>query len=136
MWSYTQYCTAIDSDTPAQCTQWQDLSGRVDPTQDDCSQLEITAPANTSVSGYWLGSSVYSSISPVLFQSFDTDANRSGGGWLLDYIGSDSSYQVMVPDLGTNTLEDYHSYLLLKQGQATFGSYRGNDRIIYWRESQ
>ncbi len=136
MWVHSEYCTAVDtSTTPDSCTAWQDLNQRVDPSQDACSQLDLTQPLTDITVAAWDGNSYPAGSTNVLFQAFDAVVNRGGGGWSLNYTGSASSYQVMVPALGTSTVNNYHPYLLLKQGQANFGSFRGHDRIIYWREN-
>ena len=137
MWAHTEYCTAVDTTpTPDICTHWQDLSKRVNPSADPCTQLTLTAPATTTVADYWSGGGSYGAGTQVLFRPFDGAVNRGGGGWRLNYTGSDDSYQVLAPGLGASTVNNYHPYLQLQQGQASFGGYRGHDRIIYWREVQ
>lgn len=131
VWAHTEYCAAVDA-TPT-CTQWTDLSASV--ASDSCTKLSFGAPSDTSVDDYWLVGTTYAVGSEVLFRPFDLTINRGGGGVRMSYTGSGNGLQELIPDLGSNTVETFHDYLLLQQGTVTFGIYRGNDNIIYMREA-
>lgn len=131
VWIHTEYCAAVDA-TPV-CTQWTDLSRSV--SNDDCSRLAITAPSDTALDGYWQGSTTYSAGSEALFQVFDSVQNRGGGGFRLNYTGGGNGIQTTVPDLGSDTVETWHDYLILEPGTVTFGIYKGREPVIYMREA-
>lgn len=140
IWVHTEYCTAVDA---SGCIAWQGLN-RAAPVRDSCTIMTLQSPVvaeSTEVgfSGCWQGGTSYSNpaIPPLCAaqtQPFDGLQNRGGAGWLLDYIGGGAGGAYIVPNLGSKTVNDFHPYLILQQGTANFGSYRGNDRIIYWRE--
>ena len=95
-------------------------------------------PADLSYQGAWIGGINYdASIASddFVFRTFDALLGRGGAGFRLAYTGTDSSAEYTLPQLiAPVTTENYHPYLLLVPGQISFGSYRGHDRIIYWRE--
>lgn len=129
VWAHSQYCAAVVSSV---CSQWVDLSKAA--MNDSCTKFSLSAPADTEVAAYWLGGNTFASATQALFRPFDLTQNRGGSAWLMRYIGGDDAVRVDVPALGSTTIETWHPYLLLQQGEISFGSYRGHDRIIYWRE--
>lgn len=131
VWVHTEYCSAVDG-TP-ECTQWTDLSRAA--SDDYCSRLAPAAPTDTSIDDYWQGGTSYGAGSEALFQVFDSVQNRGGGGFRMSYTGSGDGIQATVPDLGGDTVETFHDYLLLQQGIVTFGIYKGRDPVIYMREA-
>lgn len=136
VWLHTEACLAVDSSSPAICTSWQDLNRAQNPVIDSCSMVSVAAPSDVTILGLWQGSTDFSGSNPALFYSFDALQNRGGAGMNLNYTGAASGGDFWLPELGLATLENYHPYLLLQQGLVTFGSYRGHDRIIYWREKE
>lgn len=135
-WVHTEACLAVDSSSPAICTSWQDLNRTQNPVIDSCSLVTVAAPSDVTVLGLWQGSTDFSGANPALFYNFDALQNRGGAGMSLSYVGSANGGDFWLPELASATLENYHPYLLLQQGLVTFGSYRGHDRIIYWREKE
>jgi len=141
VWAHTEYCTALSGGA---CSQWADLNSAA-PVLDDCTVLRLQAPVvdpDTEVGfqGCWTGGNSYggSLVDPLCSASFmgvDPLRGRGGAGWLLNYIGGGAGGTYTVPHLqGGATLNNYHPYLILQQGTVNFGTYRGNDRVIYWRE--
>ena len=53
----------------------------------------------------------------------------------MRYTAGGTGTQVTVPDLGSDTVETFHDYLLLEPGVVTFGIYRGDDNVIFTREN-
>lgn len=140
IWVHTEYCMAVNA---SGCVAWQDLS-RAAPVRDSCTIMALQDPVvaeSTEVGfgGCWQGGVSYSDplVTPLCAaqaQTFDSLQNRGGTGWLLNYIGGGNGGTYITPSLGSKTVNDFHPYLILQQGSVNFGSYRGNDRIIYWRE--
>ncbi len=130
IWAHTEYCAAVDA-TPA-CTRWADLSRSV--PDDDCTMFPVAAPTDTAIEDHWQGGTAYGPGVDVRFRAFDLVVNRGGGGWRMRYTGGGTGTQVSVPDLGGDTVETYHDYLLLEPGVVTFGIYRGDDNVIFTRE--
>jgi len=122
MWAEPQYCNAQSSGV---CTDWQTK------TDDTCSLYTVSAPADTvvgedsgGINGYWVSGSDYSANSGI---SYTTDSNGHKAGWKIWYTAGGTGGTYSIPFIT-------HPYLVTKDGSASFGLYRGDDRIIYWRE--
>lgn len=144
MYARTEYCHAI---TAGICTDWQSNVG------DSCSLYNITPPAGTALGlaagndgqGYYqrasaaTTSSIFNFDDPGSAPSYSRvhvpDTNNHSAGWRLfcDGCGDGGSYTIPF-SFPFNSPSTVHPYLLHVDGVATFGQFRGDDRIIYWRE--
>jgi len=122
MWAEPQYCNAQSSGV---CTDWKTKS------DDTCSLFTVTAPTDTIVkesisgtNGYWVSGTDYSASSGI---TYTTDSNGYKAGWKIWYTGSSTGGTYTIPFVT-------HPYLITQDGSASFGLYRGDDRIIYWQE--
>lgn len=123
MWAWPQYCNAQASGI---CTDWQIK------TDDTCTIYTATAPTDTAVGensagdgkGYWNTGIDYSQTTGNVFV---TDINNHKAGWRIWYTGGGTGGTYTIPFTS-------HNYLITHDGSASFGLYRGDDRIIYWRE--
>jgi len=145
MYARTEYCGAISGGT---CTTWQHK------TDDSCTLYNINPPA-----GVQLGSSAGSIGTPGYYQRasatvtssvFDfgddgsaasyarvhvPDSNNHSAGWRLFYTVGDDGGNYTIPfQFPFNVDTSVHPYLLHVDGVASFGQFRGDDRIIFWRE--
>ncbi len=131
MWTQSQYCNAVSGST---CSDWQPK------TDDSCTLYSVTPPADTALGGAAVndGDGYYQRASPTVSSSvFDftassgrvhvPDTNGHSAGWQLFYTGAGTGGDFVIPFT-------VHPYLLNFDGTASFGLYRGDDRIIYWRE--
>lgn len=144
MYARTEYCHASASGV---CTDWQSN------VSDSCSLYNITPPAGTALGllaandgqGYYerasaaTTSSVFNFDDPGSAPSYARvhvpDTNQHSAGWRLfcDGCGDGGSYTIPF-SFPFNSPSTVHPYLLHVDGVATFGQFRGDDRIIYWRE--
>ena len=122
MWAEPQYCNAHNSGV---CNDWQTK------TDDTCSLFTVNAPVdttigvtNTGANGYWVSGTDYSANSGI---SYTTDSNDHKAGWRVWYTAGGTGGTYTIPFIT-------HPYLVTQDGSASFGLYRGDDRIIYWRE--
>ncbi len=122
MWAEPQYCNAQSSGV---CNDWKTKS------DDTCSLYSVNAPSGTVVGisngggkGYWVSGTDYSASSGI---SYATDSNNHKAGWLVWYTAGGTGGTYPIPFVN-------HPYLLTEDGSASFGLYRGDDRIIYWHE--
>lgn len=128
MWVQTQYCNAASAGS---CTDWIDISN------DSCTLFSVTPPADTSIGGSTAGdgSGYYKRL--VGIPEFDY-TNTSGLFYAPDSDNHNSGFNLFYTAGGTGG--DYtipfsaHPYLVSQPGKASFGLYRGDDRIIYQRE--
>lgn len=133
MWAQTQYCNAVSSGA---CSQW------LKTNNDSCTLYSITPPAETAIgatSGSIGGGAGYyrraaPSVSSGTFDYTGTsgrvhvaDTFNHNTGWQLFYTGSGVGGDYIIPFSS-------HPYLRTQDGTASFGQFRGDDRIIYWRE--
>jgi MSHA biogenesis protein MshQ len=104
---------------------------------DNCTQMVVTAATGTAGAGVIAGIAVGSSTSDLTYNS--TLINGEGG-LLFTAPGSDNSGSILLNvDHSAQTWLQYDwngdGTLQNHPGAtATFGQYRGHDRIIYWRE--
>jgi len=122
MWAEPQYCNAQSSGV---CTDWKTKS------DDTCSLFTVTAPTDTVVgatnsgtNGYWVSGTDYSASSGI---TYTTNSNGYKAGWKIWYTGGSTGGTYPIPFVT-------HPYLITQDGSASFGLYRGDDRIIYWQE--
>jgi len=122
MWAEPQYCNAHSSGV---CNDWQTK------TDDTCSLFTLNAPIDTIIgitnagaNGYWVSGTDYSANSGI---SYTTDSNGHKAGWRVWYTAGGTGGTYTIPFVT-------HPYLITQDGSASFGLYRGDDRIIYWRE--
>ena len=122
MWAEPQYC---DSQNSGVCTVWKTKA------DDTCSLFSVSAPTDTIIgetsggtNGYWVSGSDYSASSGVMHT---TDSHGRKAGWLAWYTAGGTGGTYNIPFVT-------HPYLVSQNGSASFGLYRGDDRIIYWRE--
>ncbi len=147
MYARTEYCTAVSSGT---CTNWQHK------TDDSCTLYNINPPAGVSLGtginptpistpGYYLRASPTVSSSTFTFNDDGTatsyarihvpDSNDNSAGWRLFYTAGGNGGNFTIPfQFPFNTDTTVHPYLLHVDGVASFGQFRGDDRIIFWRE--
>lgn len=145
MYAHTQYCNGVSS---GNCSDWQ---AKVD---DSCTLYNVSPPAavalglNTAgdgLGGYYQRASA--AVSSPIFNFDDTGASPSyarvhvpdpsahSAGWRLFYTGGGDGGDYLIPfQFPFNTDPTVHPYLLHVDGIASFGHFRGDDRIIYWRE--
>lgn len=123
MWAEPQYCNAQSGGV---CSDWQTKS------DDTCSLYSVTPPADTALGnlsandgqGYWVAATTYSETSGI---TYTTDSNNHKAGWRVWYTAGGTGGTYTIPFVT-------HPYLVTEDGSASFGLYRGDDRIIYWRE--
>jgi len=122
MWAEPQYCNAQSAGV---CSDWKTK------TDDTCSLFTVTAPADTVIgttsagaNGYWASGTDYSASSGI---SYTTDSNNHKAGWRVWYTAGGTGGTYTIPFVT-------HPYLITQDGNASFGLYRGDDRIIYWQE--
>ena len=144
MYARTEYCNAVAAGT---CTDWQPN------TVDSCSLYNIAPPSGTALGlaaandgqGYYQRASAATSSSifnfddpgsaPSYARVHVPDTNNHSAGWRLfcDGCGDGGSYTIPFR-FPFHSPSSVHPYLLHVDGIATFGQFRGDDRIIYWRE--
>ncbi len=133
MWARTQYCASASAGV---CTAW------VNNDADSHSLYAVAPPPGTALgnaapgdgAGYYLRPNP--ATKPDAFDYTGTakadiylpDTQQHAAGWRLWYTGGGAGGNYQVPLVGP-------PYLLLQPGTASFGQYRGDDRIIYWREN-
>lgn len=122
MWAEPQYCNGQSGGV---CTDWKVKA------DDTCSLFTANAPADTVIgetnagaNGYWASGNDYSASSGI---SYTTDSNNHKAGWRVWYTAGGTGGTYTIPFIT-------HPYLITQDGSASFGLYRGDDRIIYWRE--
>ncbi|MBI1423919.1 MAG: hypothetical protein GC149_10675 [Gammaproteobacteria bacterium] len=145
MYARTEYCNAISGSS---CTNWQIKSN------DSCTLYNISPPADTALGlssandgagGYYQRASASTSSSVFNFNDTGSapdyarvhvpDSFGHSAGWRLFYIGGGDGGDYTIPfRFPFNTDPTQHPYLLHQDGVASFGQFRGDDRIIYWRE--
>lgn len=144
MYARTEYCNAVSGGV---CSDWQHK------TDDSCSLYNINPPAGVVLRetfslpppGYYqrASASVTSSVfdfadvgsAPSYARIHVPDTNNHSGGWRLFYNGGGTGGDFTIPFLFPfNTDTSVHPYLLHVDGVASFGHFRGDDRIIFWRE--
>ena len=144
MYARTEYCNAVNAGT---CTDWQIK------TDDSCSIYNIAPPVDTALGrllandgeGYYQRASATVSSSVFDFDDDGTapsyarvhvpDTNGHSAGWRLFYTGAGDGGDFVIPfTFPFNVDPAVHPYLLHTDGIASFGQFRGDDRIIYWRE--
>lgn len=131
MWAQTQYCTAV---TAGQCSAWSSK------TDDSCSLYTILPPAGTAIGNLSSGDGqgYYHRAAPAVSSgSYDftavsgrvhvPDTFNHAAGWQLFYTAGGNGGDYPIPFTS-------HLYLRTQPGTASFGQFRGDDRIIYWRE--
>lgn len=136
MFARTEYCTAVSGGT---CTSWQHN------TSDSCTLYNIAPPAGTALGGYYARASA--AVPSAAFNFNDTgtapdyarvhvpDTLNHSAGWRLFYNGGGDGGDFVIPfRFPFNTDPSVHPYLLHLDGIASFGQFRGDDRIIFWRE--
>ena len=145
MYARTEYCNAVSAGV---CTDWQ-------PKNDDsCTLYNITPPAGVQL-GADPGSigtpGYYQRVSPTVTSSVFNfndsgaaasyarvhvpDTNNHSAGWRLFYTAGGNGGNFTIPfSFPFNTDTSVHPYLLHVDGVASFGQFRGDDRIIFWRE--
>ncbi|VAW91659.1 MSHA biogenesis protein MshQ [hydrothermal vent metagenome] len=145
MYAYTEYCSAVSS---GNCTSWQ---RKID---DSCTLYNVNPPAGVQLGsspaaigtpGYYLRASP--SVSSATFNFNDSgvaatyarihvpDTNNNSAGWRLFYTAGGNGGDFTIPfTFPFNSDTTVHPYLLDVDGVASFGQFRGDDRIIFWRE--
>lgn len=136
MFARTEYCTAVSGGT---CTSWQHN------TSDSCTLYNIAPPGGTTLGGYYERASA--AVPSAAFNFNDTgtapdyarvhvpDTLNHSAGWRLFYNGGGDGGDFVIPfRFPFNTDPSVHPYLLHLDGIASFGQFRGDDRIIFWRE--
>lgn len=131
MWAQSQYCNTVSGTT---CDDWQAK------TDDSCTLYSITPPTDTALGGAVAsdGNGYYQRASPTVSSTtFDflasagrlhvPDTSAHSAGWQLFYTAGGNGGDYIIPFTA-------HPYLLNLDGTASFGVYRGDDRVIYWRE--
>ncbi len=131
MWVQTQYCNALSA---GQCSTW------LTKTDDSCTLYSVTASAGTVLGNTTAGDGqgyYYRAAPAVSSGAFNytatsgrvhvPDSLRHGAGWKLFYTAGGNGGDYLIP-FAT------HPYLRVNNGTASFGQFRGDDRIIYWRE--
>ena len=131
MWAQSQYCNIVSASS---CSDWQSK------TNDSCSLYSISAPTDTIIGGVIPGDGLgyYKRASATVASSvFDflanigrvhvPDTNGHSAGWQFFYTAGGTGGDYVIPF-------STHPYLLNYDATASFGLYRGDDRIIYWRE--
>ena len=123
MWAEPQYCNAQSAGV---CTDWQTK------TDDTCSLYTVNPPTDTALGnssaadgkGYWVSANDYSETTGKVYT---TDSTGHKAGWKVWYTAGGSGGTYTIPFVT-------HPYLVTQDGAASFGLYRGDDRIIFWRE--
>ncbi len=131
MWAQTQYCSAIAA---GQCSSWSAK------TNDSCTLFTIIPPASTAPGNVSAGDGqgYYHRAAPTVSSgTYDftgvsgrvhvPDTFSHSAGWQLFYTGGGNGGDYLIPFTA-------HPYLRTQPGTASFGQFRGDDRIIYWRE--
>lgn len=134
MWARTQYCADVSGGV---CTAWTNNDA------DSHSLYAIVPPAGTALgntaagdgAGYYFRPNPatpntynYTASSNARADIYLPDARQHAAGWQLWYTGGGAGGNYLIPLVGP-------PYLRLQPGTASFGQYRGDDRIIYWREN-
>ncbi|MGD8925964.1 MAG: sialidase domain-containing protein [Thioalkalispiraceae bacterium] len=145
MYARTEYCNAVNA---GECSDWQHA------TLDSCTLYNINPPAdvqlgsdaaNIGTPGYYLRASPTVTSSVFNFSDDGSassyarihvpDNNNHSGGWRLFYTAGGDGGNYTIPfRFPLNTDPAVHPYLLHVDGVASFGQFRGDDRIIFWRE--
>lgn len=144
MFARTEYCSAISGNS---CIQW------LSKTDDSCSLYNINPPpgielrenATSATPGYYLRASptITSSVfdftddgaAPSYARVHFPDTSNHSAGWRLFYRAGGNGGDFVIPfRFPFNVDPAVHPYLLHVNGIASFGQFRGDDRIIYWRE--
>jgi hypothetical protein len=145
MYARSEYCTAVSGGS---CSSWQVKS------DDSCTLYNISPPADTALGlsaandglgGYYERASP--TISSAIFNFTDLgsapsyarvhvpDSFGHSAGWRLFYTDGGDGGDYLIPfSFPFNTDPSQHPYLLHQNGVASFGRFRGDDRIIFWRE--
>ena len=145
MYARTEYCNAVSGGA---CSDW------LPKTDDSCTLYNINPPAGVQL-GAIAGSigtpGYYQRASPTVTSSvFDfnddgtaasyarvhvPDTNGNSAGWRLFYTAGGTGGNFTIPfQFPFNVDTSVHPYLLDVDGVASFGLFRGDDRIIFWRE--
>ena len=145
MYARTEYCNAVSAGS---CSDWQPKS------DDSCTLYNIAPPtdtalglnaANDSLGGYYqrasanLSSGIFNfddlGAAPSYARVHVPDTSGHSAGWRLFYTGGGDGGDYTIPfNFPFNSDPSQHPYLLHQDGVASFGQFRGDDRIIYWRE--
>lgn len=131
MWAQSQYCSAIAA---GECSAW------LPKTDDSCTLYSVTAPAGTALGNATAGDGqgyYYRAAPSVSSGTYNytaasgrvhvPDSLRHSAGWQLFYTAAGNGGDYVIPFA-------VHPYLRINSGTASFGQFRGDDRIIYWRE--
>ena len=145
MYARTEYCNTVSAGS---CSNWQTKS------DDSCTLYNVAPPtdtalglnaANDGLGGYYqrasatLSSGIFNfddvGTAPTYARVHVPDTSGHSAGWRLFYIGGGNGGDYTIPfNFPFNTDPSQHPYLLHQDSIASFGQYRGDDRIIYWRE--
>lgn len=131
MWAQTQYCNTV---VAGACSSWTKI------VTDSCTLFTVTPPAQTALGSTSTGDGkgYYRRAAPsVSSGSYDytgssgrvhvPDSFNHSAGWQLFYTGGGNGGDYLLPFVS-------HPYLRTQNATASFGQFRGDDRIIYWRE--
>lgn len=131
MWARTQYCASASGGA---CTAWTNND------TDSCSLYSVLPPSGTVLGnaaandgeGYYFrpatGGYDYTGSSTALANVYLPDSQQHAAGWQVWYTAGGNGGNYLIPFAN-------HPYLITQPGTASFGQYRGDDRIIYWREN-
>lgn len=145
MYARTEFCNAVNGGV---CSNWQHK------TDDSCTLYNINPPAGVQLGanpgsigtpGYYQRASA--TVTSSVFDFNDDgaaasyarvhvpDTNNHSAGWRLFYTAGGNGGDFTIPfQFPFNTDTSVHPYLLHVDGVASFGEFRGDDRIIFWRE--
>lgn len=124
MWAEPQYCNAQSAGV---CSDWKTK------TDDTCSLYSVTPPTDTAIGnttagdgqGYW--TTATNNYIETTGKVLTTDSLGHKAGWRIWYTAAGTGGTYVIPFTS-------HPYLITQDGSASFGLYRGDDRIIYWHE--
>jgi hypothetical protein len=145
MYARTEFCNNVSG---AVCTDWQQQ------TLDSCTLYNINPPPGVELGanpgsigtpGYYLRASPTMTSSIFNFDDDGAaasyarlhvpDSNNHSAGWRLFYTAGGNGGDFTIPfRFPFNSDPTVHPYLLHMDGIASFGQFRGDDRIIFWRE--
>ncbi len=145
MYARTEFCNAVNGGV---CNDWQHK------TDDSCTLYNINPPAGVQLGanpgsigtpGYYQRASA--TVTSSVFDFNDDgaaasyarvhvpDTNNHSAGWRLFYTAGGNGGDFTIPfQFPFSTDTSVHPYLLHVDGVASFGEFRGDDRIIFWRE--
>jgi MSHA biogenesis protein MshQ len=121
-------------------TEYYNGTNFVTNTDDSCTVLSVTEPQFSPVALSWTDNLGVGETAPDPIPAM---INLTAGVGVINFtaagIGNDGSvdYQYntnsVLPWLNTEN-EESINYADNPKGKVTFGQFRGNDRMIYWRE--